>query len=160
MIGRIISPLRLVLVSSALLYLVTGCSALQIATGVGLKEPEVSLSALSVKEVSLSSMRIVARLNVSNPNGFGIEVASYDYALEVGEWPVVRGKVTDGFSLPASGGTTVEVPLEVGFGSALGAGMDLLTGSGLAYVLSMNVDVASPLGVIQIPVTREGRISR
>ena len=44
-----------------------GCSTLQIATGLGLKQPEVSLSALSVKDVSLTSMRIVARLNISNP---------------------------------------------------------------------------------------------
>ena len=105
-----------------------GCSTLQIATGLGLKEPEVSLDTLSVKNVSLTSMKIVARLNVSNPNKFGVEVSGYDYSLEVGSWPVVDGRVKESFSLPAGGGATIEVPLEIGFGNALGAGVDLLFG--------------------------------
>ena len=74
-----------------------GCSTLQIATGLGVKQPEVSLSALSVKDVSLTSMRIVARLNISNPNRFGVEVAGYSYSLEVGEWPVVDGRIDESF---------------------------------------------------------------
>lgn len=137
-----------------------GCSTFQIATGLGLKEPEVSLDALSVKDVSLSSMRIVARLNVSNPNRFGVEVAGYDYSLEVGSWPVVAGTVDKSFSLPAGGGAVIEVPLEVGFGNVLGAGVDLLAGGGLAYALKMDVRVASPFGVVTIPLERRGRISR
>ena len=137
----------------------TACSTLQLATGLGLKEPEVSLDTLSVKSVSLTSMRIVARLNISNPNNFGVEVSGYDYSLEVGAWPVVDGRIDESFSLPANGGTTIEVPLEIGFGNALGAGVDLLAGGGLGYTLSMNVDVASPFGPITIPLTRQGRIS-
>ena len=137
-----------------------GCSTLQIATGLGLKQPEVSLSALSVKDVSLTSMRIVARLNISNPNRFGVEVAGYSYSLEVGEWPVVDGRIDESFSLPANGGTTVEVPLVIGFGNAFGAGVDLLAGGGLGYTLEMAVDVASPLGTVTIPLERKGRISR
>ena len=138
----------------------TGCSTLQIATGLGLKQPEVSLSALSVKDVSLTSMRIVARLNISNPNRFGVEVAGYNYSLEVGEWPEVDGRIDESFSLPANGGTTVEVPLVLGIGNAFGAGVDLLAGSGLGYTLKMEVDVASPLGTVTIPLERKGRISR
>ena len=64
------------------------------------------------------------------------------------------------FSLPANGGTTVEVPLVIGFGNAFGAGVDLLAGSGLGYTLRMEVDVASPLGTVTIPLERKGRISR
>ena len=135
------------------------CSTLQIARGLGLKEPEVSLDTLSVKSISLTSMRIAARLNISNPNNFGVEVAGYDYRLEVGAWPVVEGRTDESFSLPAGGGTTIEVPLEIGFGNALGAGVDLLAGGGLGYTLSINVDVASPFGPITIPLTRQGRIS-
>ena len=136
-----------------------GCSTLQIATGLGLKEPEVSLDTLSVKNVSLTSMKIVARLNVSNPNKFGVEVSGYDYSLEVGSWPVVDGRVKESFSLPAGGGATIEVPLEIGFGNALGAGVDLLAGGGLGYTLKMTVEIASPFGPVSIPLTREGRIS-
>ena len=83
--------------SMGLVWEVLGCSTLQIATGLGLKQPEVSLSALSVKDVSLTSMRIVARLNISNPNRFGVEVAGYSYSLEVGEWPVVDGRIDESF---------------------------------------------------------------
>ena len=139
--------------------LAAGCTTLQIATGLGLKEPEVSLDTLSVKSVSLTSMRIVARLNVSNPNRFGVEVSGYDYSLEVGTWPVVDGRVKESFSLPAGGGATIEVPLEIGFGNALGAGVDLLAGGGLSYTLKMTVEIASPFGPVTIPLTREGRIS-
>ena len=137
----------------------TACTTLQLATGLGLKEPEVSLDTLSVKSVSLTSMRIVARLNISNPNNFGVEVAGYDYSLEVGTWPVVDGRVEKSFSLPANGGATIEVPLEIGFGNALGAGVDLLAGGGLGYTLTMNVEVGSPFGPITIPLSRKGRIS-
>ena len=70
MIRRSLSKCLGLSLSIGLIFGSTGCSTLQIATGLGLKQPEVSLSALSVKDVSLTSMRIVARLNISNPNRF------------------------------------------------------------------------------------------
>ena len=122
MIRRSLSKCLGLSLSIGLIFGSTGCSTLQIATGLGLKQPEVSLSALSVKDVSLTSMRIVARLNISNPNRFGVEVAGYSYSLEVGEWPVVDGRIDESFLSPRMGEPPLKYRWSLGLGTPLGPG--------------------------------------
>ena len=139
------------------LSLLAGCSS-------AVKEPEVRLDRISVGALGLEGGVLRVRLQVLNPNSFGIQAEGLEYLIEVSEgggdepWTSLsEGRFTDRITVEADDSALVEIPVRFRYrdlGTAVSA--MLATGS-FDYRVSGSVQLVEPLRR-EIPFRRSGAI--
>lgn len=125
--------------------------------------PTVSINNLQVNNVSLSSANLTLNMELKNPNGFGLNVQSFDYALNINGSQWTEGSVFENISIPEKEVTQLKIPITLNIAEMGTSVYKLLTGSrNVEYKLTGNFifDATHPLlGQTDFTVSREGRIS-
>ena len=130
-----------------------------------LKEPEVKLDGISVGSVGFDGGTLRVRLNVINPNSFGLQAQGLDYLIEVSEedagdtaWDTLSaGRFEERITVEADDSAFVEIPIRFRYrdlGSALGS---LLATGSFDYRISGRVQLREPLRR-ELPFSRTGNI--
>lgn len=149
---------RALALAVAVLPLVSGCSLLY-------KQPAVRSTGVRVTELGLTDGVLRVRLEVSNPNRYGLEVRSVEYRLEVegggsaGAWrELAAGVRADAVRIGARGTAEMEVDVPFRY-AALGAAVRALLERGsVRYRVRGAVRVAGPLGSVTVPFRSEGEL--
>lgn len=129
------------------------------------KEPEVKLDGISVGSVGFDGGTLRVRLNVINPNSFGLQAQGLDYLIEVSEegagesaWDTLSvGRFEDRITVEADDSAFVEIPIRFRYrdlGSALGS---LLATGSFDYRISGRVQLREPMRR-ELPFSRTGNI--
>lgn len=124
----------------------TACSS-------ALQEPEVSLAGISVGSVGLDGGTLRVRLNVVNPNSFGLQAEGLDYVIEVAEdgaegavWDTLSaGSYDERITVEADDSAFVEIPIRFRYrdlGTALGS---LLSTGSFDYRITGTVQMREPM---------------
>lgn len=138
--------------------LTAGCSAV-------FRQPEVRLETVRLAGVGLSGATLVARLHISNPNGFGLETRSMTYELELQDpaapeaWVrLARDTIDQVISVEGNSAEIIEIPIEFRY-RELGPALRSLMGSGeFGYRVSGRINVVRPLSR-SVPYRKTGRVT-
>lgn len=82
------------------------------------KVPEIKLKDVKVKNVSFVSAKLVARVEVGNPNDFDLALSNINYQLNINQRNWGKGAIKNSVNIPKHGKAIVEIPLKVNFLSA------------------------------------------
>jgi len=132
----------LLLIGSAL----TACSSV-------VEEPEVKLDGISVGSIGLEGGTLRVRLNVINPNSFGLQAEGLDYLIEVAEegeneasWDTLSlGSYDQRITVEADDSAFVEIPIRFRYRDLSGAIGSLLATGSFDYRISGNVQLREPM---------------
>jgi LEA14-like dessication related protein len=143
-------PALVVLVLCLGSALLAGCST-------PLKEPTVTVTDLSMEEISLSSLTVLTRVQVTNPNPVGITIAnlSFDvfYVTDEGEQYLGHGGRED-LVIPKDNTTSFDIPVKIGSLQALQALGVALEDRSLTLVVRGTAAVDLKLTTVKIPFER------
>ena len=117
------------------------------------REPEVRLDGISVGSIGLDGGTIRVRLNVINPNSFGLQAEGLDYVIEIADdgeeeasWDTLSaGSYQERITVEADDSAFVEIPIRFRYrdlGTALSS--MLATGS-FDYRISGAVQLREPM---------------
>ena len=128
------------------------------------EEPEVRLRDISVGSLGFEGGVLRVRLQVLNPNSFGIQAQGLDYLIEIAEsgeeeqWTALsEGSFDERITVEADDSSVVEIPIRFRYrdlGSAVSA---MLANGSFDYRVSGSVNLTEPLRR-EIPFRKSGAI--
>ena len=140
-------------------YLNQCTEVLNLLNQVNIKEPDVKISNIKMTGLSFDNVDLLFNIDIDNPNNVGINLAGFDYDLQIEQNSFMSGKQNNGLAIKANGTETIQLPLTLKFKDIY----DTFTKSkdldsvqySLITGLSFNLPV---LGDIRIPVSKSGNI--
>jgi LEA14-like dessication related protein len=124
--------------------------------------PDVQLTTVRLESLTLSGADLALELEVSNPNTFGVELGSLQYAFAVNGNPWVDGSSSGAQTIGAQRDSRVVIPFSVRFLSVGRAVYRLLTGDDtLDYTLELVAQVGTELALVPevtLPFSLEGSV--
>jgi LEA14-like dessication related protein len=132
---------------------VGGCAGL----GNPLKEPDIRLNRVIVRQADLRGGRLDLLVDIENPNGFDLRGTAVELGFDVEGSHVGNVRYDDEFSVDKGGRTTLTLPLRfewAGVGSALRTGLS--TGE-VPYEMKGQISIQTPWGAHSVPFTKTGR---
>ena len=130
-----------------------GCAGL----GNTLKEPDVRLDRVLVRDVGVRGGELGLVVEVNNPNPFDLRGTEVQLGFDVEGSHVGDVRYDDEFTVDKGGLTTLTLPLRfewAGVGSALRAA---LSSGAIPYRMRGQISLQTPWGKHSVPFTREGR---
>jgi LEA14-like dessication related protein len=149
--------LRLALASLAVLALAS-CAEIAKVAKVAVQEPRITFRTASLDSLDLEGATIALEWSVENPNGFGLDLASLGYRLDLEGKRIVDGTLPGGLQIPANGAAPLKLPVHVRFADVPGFAALLSKKEDVGYRLSGTVGVRTPLGVLELPVSHDDRL--
>lgn len=134
----------------------TGCAALQNLLKGAFKKPTLTFKTARLSSASLSDATVDLVYEVNNPNGFGLDLASVDYAFSVEGKQVVAGKPKKGLQLKSNGKSELVFPANVKFADIVPVVETFLNKDKAAYKAEGSVGIRTPIGVLNFPLSKEG----
>jgi LEA14-like dessication related protein len=140
-------------------FAVSGCASLQGALSSAVKTPELTFESVELKDASLADATVELVFGLHNPNPVGLSLAEVDYAFAVEGKQVASGKPDAGLQIPAQGTTQLRFPAKVAFAELAQAAIAAASKESVAYRASGGLGVQSPVGVLRVPLAKEGNFS-
>jgi LEA14-like dessication related protein len=117
------------------------------------EEPTVRLDGIQVNGLGLTGGSLIARFEIENPNGFGLETDRVDYTVEIldrtrsdSTWiPLTKGVIDDNIRVGGNERKTLELPIEFSFRDFGPAFRAILDRGTVTYRVTGEVDVEEPL---------------
>ncbi len=124
------------------------------------KVPDISLTGIDVKNLTLSGAKVVIGATIDNPNTFGIDINQLIYDLTVNGKPWAKSKLDKKLALQGKGRTNLSIPVELDFLEVGGSLYQMLMqGKGMNYQLTgdMKFGAGHPLlKAVEAPFSRQG----
>ena len=130
-----------------------GCAGL----GNTLKDPDVRLEQVIVRDVGVRGGNLDLLVGLHNPNPFDLRGTEVELGFDVEGSHVGDVRVGQDFSVERGGQTTLTLPLRfewAGVGSAL---RSVLSHGEIPYQMKGQIKLQTPWGAHSVPFTREGR---
>ena len=131
-----------------------GCAAV----GNALRDPEVDLERVVVRDVGVRGGTLDLHVGFENPNPFDLRGTEVSLGFDVEGSHVGDVRYADDFSLDRGGRTVLALPLRfewAGVGSAL---RSALSRGEIPFQMKGLVTIQTPWGAQSVPFTREGRV--
>lgn len=148
------------LVVLTLLSLVSfsGCEALTKMIN-DMSKPSARVTGASISDLSLDKAGLLFDVEVTNPYGIAMPLASLDYAINSNGKKFVSGKQTLEGTVPANGSRTIQLPVNVVFQDALNILSGVKPGEVVPYDAALNLSANAPgLGEVTLPVKKSGQL--
>src|SRR5262245_38623442 len=150
------SPRFVRLAPFALLPLALGSTSCALLEQV-IQKPTVSQRSVDLTSVDFSGISANFVMNVSNPNAIGLNLARLGYQLNVEGKQLVAGQGNQTVSIPAMGQGTITLPVSIKFTEFVASVETLFRKDNVNYSIAMAPGFATPLGVIDIPLSHTGQ---
>lgn len=135
-----------------------GCSALGRAA---FKEPVVTLKTVNLRGVGLTGGSLDVTLAVENPNHFRLDATRLTYKVMMAgdSVTVASGALDKLFSVQEGATSDVTIPVDFTYAGLGAAGRSLLNTGAVAYHVTGDVTVGSPIGNFTVPYNSTGRFT-
>ena len=134
------------------LVFLTGCSLVY-------TKPTVTFREVKVIDVDSKGMSLNLLLNVNNPNSYDITLDGYKYSFTILDLPLGTGEKKEVVQFPGRKATDIQVPVRVTYGNLLDIIMKLPNPTSIPYQLEAGLDIVTPVGTLNFPVTTSGAIA-
>ncbi|MBI1336782.1 MAG: hypothetical protein GC164_07460 [Phycisphaera sp.] len=140
-----------------LICLLTGCSTVQsLMQG---NKPSVSLSNVSLANLSLDGVDLVFDVKVSNPYDVPLPITDLGYSISSGGTAFLSGNAASSGTVPAMGSKVIRVPAGVKFTQLMNALSGVKPGSVVPYDAKLDLSVNAPaVGKITLPLSKSGSL--
>jgi LEA14-like dessication related protein len=146
------------LAAAAVLLLLAGCSTLGVLAA-AVRPPEVRVAAVEITAVSFEGLTLRFDLELTNPNGVGIQLAGLDYDLQIDGSSFLKGETTQALTIAARERSVLPLPLELRFEELFRSLGSLADREESSYRLEAGLSFQLPvLDRVRVPVRREGTI--
>ncbi len=136
--------------------LVSACAGLKDLAGAAFLNPKLSFRSASVEALDLEGATVAFRVDVENPNSFGVRLARVAWGVEVEGTRIATGEMPGGLEIPARATAPVTFPVRMRFRDVPGIAALLASGKDrIRYGLTGAIGVRTPLGVIDVPFSHE-----
>jgi LEA14-like dessication related protein len=142
------------LLALALLTLLASCSIFMRS----MEKPKAEVRGVSMSAVSWSGVEGELRLDVTNPNSFGVPLSGIDWQLSIGGARAVSGKIELSQTIPARGVAPVATSLRIDARDAIAVGAALSRGQ-RGYALTARLHFSTPVGQVSVDLQHRGQIS-
>ncbi len=126
------------------------------------KVPDISLTGIDVKNLTLSGAKVVIGATIDNPNPFGIDINQLIYDLTVNGKPWAKSKLDKKLALQGKGRTNLNIPVELNFLEMGGSLYQMLMqGKGMNYRLTGDMKFGADhplLKAVEAPFSRQGMV--
>lgn len=136
----------------------SGCSALGRAA---FKQPVVTLKTVSVRGLGLTGGSLDVTLAVENPNHFRLDATRLTYRVMMANdsITVANGAMDKLFTVGEGATSDVTIPVDFTYAGLGAAGRSLLNTGSVAYHVTGDVTVGSPVGNFTVPYSSNGRFT-
>lgn len=122
-----------------------------------IEKPSAKVREVSVSAAGFTGATGELRLDVSNPNGFGVPLASIDWQLDIGGAPAARGSVSLTQTIPARGVAPIVASLTIEARDAIAVATKLAAGA-RDYRLVAKVKFSTPVGSLAVDLEHAGQL--
>lgn len=122
-------------------------------------KPTVSITGMNVTGLSLHAVEITADVEIENPNNIGIDLASYNYALDINELNFLSGNEDRETKIGAQQSSSVKIPLQLNYSELLQTIESLRNESESEFNFAAEFGFDLPIiGRVSVPVQHSGKI--
>lgn len=141
-----------VLVAAIIMLAGSGaCTMLRETIGLGPLRPTVSLQAIEVSKVSMTSIELVASVRVDNPNDFALTFRNLAYRLDAGNLEIAVGHYREDVRISAESRGVLRLPVTVHANNAVKLFRMLLQSKGeLMTEMKAKADFVTPFGDMEV----------
>jgi LEA14-like dessication related protein len=147
---------RLAALTSALAL--AGCAAVRDLAASAFQRPTLTFESASVEGLDLEGVTVVLHFRLGNPNSVGARLSRLGYALDVEDRRVVSGSLPGGLEIPSRGAAPLPVAVRVRFAALPGLVEALGSKDEVAYRISGDAGVDTPIGTLDLPFQHSGRV--
>jgi LEA14-like dessication related protein len=133
--------------------LVPGCSLFMHS----MERPQVVVRDVSVSSAGFTGITGQLRLDVTNPNDFGVPLSGIDWQLSVGGARAVTGRIELSQTIPARGVAPITTSLTIDLRDALAVGSALARGV-RDYQLAARLHFSTGIGQLDVEVQHAGTL--
>lgn len=112
---------------------------------------------MSVSSVGFTGVAGELRLDVTNPNGFGVPLAGIDWQLSIGGARAVTGTVSLSQTIPARGVAPVTTTLAIDARDAMTVAAVLASGV-RSYQVDVKLHFSTQVGQLDVDVQHQGQL--
>lgn len=120
-----------------------------------IERPTATVRDVSVSSAGLTGVSGALRLDVANPNGFGVPLDGIKWQLSIGGARAVTGTVSLAQTIPAKGVAPVETSLTIDARDAIAVASQL-AGGAHEYTIALELDFSTPVGPLAVDVQHTG----
>lgn len=122
-----------------------------------IEKPKAEVRDVTVSSAGFSGVSGQLRLDVMNPNGFGVPLSGIDWQLSVGGARAVTGKVELQQTIPAKGVAPVTTSLTIDARDAVAVAGSLAAGA-RDYQISARLHFSTTIGQLDVDIQHSGRL--
>ena len=146
-------------VLAALLALaLSGCAALESLAKSAFDPPKLEFVSWSADSLDAEGVTIALHYKLTNPNPQGFRLSRVGWALDLEGKPAAKGDMPSGLTIPSRGAAPLDVPVRLRWRDVPGLVQLVATRSDVAFKVTGRAAVASGLGDVEVPFSREGRL--
>lgn len=136
------------------LLVLASCAGLRDLANAAIQKPRLEFREATLQGLDLEGATIGVGFDLTNPNGFGIDVARVRWGVDVEGTHVADGDLPGGLAIPANGKAPLTIPVHVRFRDVPGI-VSLLTSrkDQIQYRVSGSAGVRTPVGVLDLPLS-------
>ena len=123
-----------------------------------IEKPKAEVRGVSLSAVGWSGVEGELRLDVMNPNSFGVPLSGIDWQIAVGDARAATGRVELSQTIPARGLAPVATSLRVDARDAIAVATALSRGQ-RAYTLSARLHFSTAVGPISVDLVHRGELA-
>ncbi|MFK7929226.1 MAG: LEA type 2 family protein [Myxococcota bacterium] len=120
--------------------------------------PKVSFDRIDFGKADWNGVDSDFVLKVSNPNPVGVKLARWGWDLDVAGLDFLNGTADDGTALEASAESELKIPTRLVFADLIKTAKAASGQGEVPYKLGGTMGFNTPLGVVDVPFTREGNL--
>jgi LEA14-like dessication related protein len=136
-----------------LLVMLSGCSMFMHS----IETPKATVRDVSVSSAGFAGVTGDLKLDVMNPNSFGVPLSGIDWKLSIGGARAVTGATRLSQEIPAKGVAPVDTSLSISAGDAL-AVAPLLAGGARDYTITAVLHFSTAVGPIDVDLSHSGTL--
>lgn len=139
------------LVLLSLATLVSGCQLIE----QHILKPTVSFKQTTFQHISVQEGILKSRIQLTNPNNFGLPVNSITYHLLLNQQKFAHSQISLKRNIPANDSIEFELPVTIRYQQLLGGVVAALQSNNMTFKLSGEVD----FGLVTIPYQKTGNFA-
>lgn len=118
----------------------------------GIQRPSVQIRSMQLTNMSFQKMDLLFHIQIFNPNNTGVQLAGFDYRLDVNQKNFLQGKQPNTIQIPSRGTEIIQLPVSVSNSALIEYIQEILNRDSIACSLSAGFQFNLPvIGDIRIP---------
>ena len=121
------------------------------------ERPTATVRTVEVSSAGFTGLTGELRLDISNPNAFGVPLSGIDWQLSIGGARAVTGRVSLSQTIPAKGTAPVTTSLTIDARDAIAVAAEL-AGGARDYQIALELQFSTPVGPLDVGVQHTGQL--